>query len=444
MQKAASDNPPASIAGQTIPLTNLAEPYIAEDAERGTFLVNRRAFVEPHVLAIEKQVIFDKCWLYLGHESEIPNKGEFLTRKVGGRELIFVRGQDGIARAFFNTCPHRGAMVCREKSGKEKMFRCFYHAWTFDLTGKLIQRPEGERYSETAQAGMHNLVPVAQIEQYRGLYFVNFDADAVDLVTYLAGATEYIDLTIDQSEVAMEIVGGVQEYGFDANWKLLAENSFDGYHGLPTHATYFDYLQAAGGQLGESLGITSEPRDLGNGHAVIEYPAPWGRPIAKPVAAWGNEGAAECAEILKRLKDRFGKERAERIANNNFNMVIFPNFVINNIMAITFRTFFPEAPDKQFVKAWTLAPVDESETMRERRLYNFLEFLGPGGFATPDDCEALRLCQQGYQNLAAAGWNDISKGMGQDPIIANDEEQMRIFWREWDRRISSAEQSVSA
>jgi len=71
-----------------------------------------------------------------------------------------------------------------------------------------------------------------------------------------------------------------------------------------------------------------------------------------------------------------------------------------------------------------------------------LEFLGPGGFATPDDCEALRLCQQGYQNLASAGWNDISKGMGQDPIISNDEEQMRIFWREWNRRISSAEQGV--
>ncbi|HIE82619.1 MAG TPA: aromatic ring-hydroxylating dioxygenase subunit alpha [Dehalococcoidia bacterium] len=418
-----------------IPLHTLEEPLVAEDNERGTFLVNRRAFVDPNILLKEHQAIFDKCWLYLGHESELPKKGEFLTRKVGGRELIFVRDSEDKYRAFFNTCPHRGAMVCREKQGNGKMFRCFYHAWTFDLTGKLIQRPEGERYSEAAQEGMHDLVPVAQLDNYRGLYFANYDQDAVDLVTYLAGAIEYIDLTLDQSEVAMEIVGGIQEYGFQANWKLLAENSFDGYHGLPTHSTYFDYVQAAGGQLGESLTLTSEPHDLGNGHAAIEYGAPWGRPIAKPVAAWGNEGAAECAAIRDRLEERFGKERADRIAFNNFNMVIFPNFVINNIMAITFRTFYPEAPDKQHVKAWTLAPVDESAAMRERRLYNFLEFLGPGGFATPDDCEALRLCQEGYQNLASAGWNDISKGMGQDPIISNDEEQMRIFWREWGRRI---------
>jgi p-cumate 2,3-dioxygenase subunit alpha len=422
----------------TIPIQNITEPYVVEDNERHTFMVNRRAFVDPHVLQQEKEAIFDKCWLYLGHESEIQNIGDFLTRAVGGRELIFVRGKDGVARSFFNTCPHRGAMVCREKQGKEKMFRCFYHAWTFDLEGKLIQRPEADRYSAAAQEGMHNLVQVAKLEQYRGLYFVNFDPNAVDLVTYLAGAIEYIDLTIDHSEVAMEIVGGMQEYGFQANWKLLAENSFDAYHGLPTHATYFDYVLAAGGQLGESLTVTSEPKDLGNGHAVIEYGAPWGRPIAKPVAAWGNEGAAECAAILERLEERFGKERANRIANNNFNMVIFPNFVINNIMAITFRTFFPEAPDQQNVKAWTIAPVDESASMRKRRLYNFLEFLGPGGFATPDDCEALKLCQKGYTNLTNVGWNDISKGMGQDPIISGDEEQMRIFWREWDRRISGS------
>ena len=420
----------------TIPVREVvAEPMVVEDARQGVFRVNRRAFVSSEILALERERIFDRCWLYLGHESELPDKGSFLTRSVGGRELLFVRDMTGVARAFFNTCPHRGALVCREKQGKSKLFRCFYHAWSFDLKGKLVQRPEASRYSDDIEPGLHDLVPVAKLDQYRGLYFVNYDPDAVDLDTYLADAKEYIDLTVDQSEVAMEVVGGIQEYGFEANWKLLAENSFDGYHGLPTHATYFDYVVAAGGQMGEINTAISEPRDLGNGHAVIEYGAPWGRPVAKPVAAWGNEGAAETAAVRDKLEERFGKARADRIAYNNFNMVIFPNLVINNIMAITLRTFFPVAPDQQFVKAWTLAPADESSSMRERRLYNFLEFLGPGGFATPDDCEALRLCQEGYKNLAAAAWNDISKGMGKHPIHANDEEQMRIFWREWHRRV---------
>jgi p-cumate 2,3-dioxygenase alpha subunit len=418
----------------------IVEPYVVEDPGRGLFRVNRRTFVDPEILEREQRLIFDQCWLYLAHASEIPNPGDFLTRKVGGRELIFVHGKDGTVRAFFNTCPHRGAMVCRERQGNDKMFRCFYHAWTFNLEGRLITRPEANRYSQDIEPGTHDLVPVARLDQYRGLYFVNYHLGAVDLATYLADAKEYIDLTMDQSEVGMEVVGGIQEYGFDANWKLLAENSFDAYHGLPTHATYFDYVVAAGGQMGDVDVKMNEPRALGNGHAVIEYGAPWGRPVAKPVAAWGEDGAETTAAIRAALEARFGKERAHRIAYHNFNMVVFPNFVINNIMAITLRTFFPESPGKQHVKAWTLAPRDETPAMRKRRLYNFLEFLGPGGFATPDDCEALRLCQKGYQNLKAAGWNDISKGMGMDKQITNDEEQMRIFWREWNRRMSGGTQ----
>src|SRR5262245_8578541 len=419
--------------------TPVLEPYVIEDPERGIFRVNRRAFVDSVILERERRFIFDTCWLYLGHESEIVKKGDFLTRSVGGRELIVVRGQDNVIRAFFNTCPHRGAMVCREKHGNDKMFRCFYHAWTFDLQGKLITRPGAERYAQRVnEDGIHNLTPVPKLEHYRGLYFVNFDRNAVDLVTYLSRATEFLDLVLDQSEVGMEIVGGTQQYGFAANWKLLCENSIDGYHGMPTHATYFDYVMASGGQLGENFTKVNRPTDLGNGHTVIEYGAPWGRPVAKPVKAWGERGEEDTASIRARLEARFGRERAERIAYANRNMLIFPNLVINDIMAVTVRTFFPDGAGQQKVNAWALAPKDENALMRERRLYNFLEFLGPGGFATPDDCEALALCQRGYENLDHAGWNDISKGMNESEPLIDDEAQMRTFWREWNRRVFGA------
>ncbi|MBV1906985.1 MAG: aromatic ring-hydroxylating dioxygenase subunit alpha [Pseudomonadales bacterium] len=414
------------------------QPYVIENKGKSLFQVNRRVFVDDQILERETRKIFDTCWIYLGHESEIPNPGDFLTRQVAGKELIFVRSREGDVHAFFNTCPHRGAMVCREKQGNDKLFVCMYHAWSFDLAGKLVNRPEAKRYHADNSDGVHNLVPVANLDNYRGLYFVNYDVNAIDLPTYLGGAREYIDLTIDQSEVGMEIVGGTQEYGFDANWKLLVENSIDGYHGMPTHTTYFDYILAAGGQLGDTGTKINKPRDLGNGHAAIEYGSPWGRPIAKPVAAWGEQGEKDCAEIRAKLTERFGKERADRIAYNNFNLLIFPNLVINNVMAITIRTFYPQAANKQHVKAWALAPMDESKVMRERRLYNYLEFLGPGGFATPDDCEALKMCQQGYMNLKNVEWNDISKGMGENKQGNTDEKQMRVFWREWDRRMQSA------
>ena len=158
--------------------------------------------------------------------------------------------------------------------------------------------------------------------------------------------------------------------------------------------------------------------------------------------AWGEQGDNDTAALRARLEARFGRERAERISYTNRNMLIFPNLVINDIMAVTIRTFFPDAPDHQNVTAWALAPKEENALMRERRLYNYLEFLGPGGFATPDDCEALALCQRGYNNLTMAGWNDISKGMKLENPNIEDEFQIRIFWREWNRRMSPGAQAV--
>src|SRR5258706_869737 len=305
--------------------TAVAEfPLVDDRSAQGIFRVARRAFVETDVLDIERREIFGKCWLYLGHESEIAKPGDFLTRSVAGRSLIFARSKSGEVRAFFNTCPHRGAMVCREKQGSANMFRCFYHSWAFDLDGKLITRPGNESYAENANAnGEHNLVRAPRLESYRGLYFINFDRNAVDLPIYLGNTKEFIDLVMDQCPDGMEIVGGTQEYGFKANWKLLAENSMDGYHGQPTHATYFDYVMSTNGGLGDPIVKISKPHDLGSGHAVVEYGPPGGRPIAKPVPAWRSAGEEEVAALRAGLRQRLGEERANRIAYTNRNMVIF-------------------------------------------------------------------------------------------------------------------------
>lgn len=235
----------------------------------------------------------------------------------------------------------------------------------------------------------------------------------------------------------MDIVGGTQEYSIRANWKLLVENSIDGYHAATTHASYLDYLKGTAGSLA-SAPLSGVGRDLGNGHAVIEYTAPWGRPIGQWIPAWGEQGKADIERIVAGLTQRFGEERAQRIALNNRNLLIFPNLIINDIMAITVRTFYPLAPNQLHVNAWALAPADESEWSRKSRLENFLEFLGPGGFATPDDVEALQQCQAGYENLREAGWNDISKGMGKAQPAMDDEIQMRAFWTEWNVRIEQA------
>ena len=141
----------------------------------------------------------------------------------------------------------------------------------------------------------------------------------------------------------------------------------------------------------------------------------------------GRGGQARAFRLYDGLVQRFGKERADRIATYNRNLFIFPNLVINDIMAVTVRTYYPAAPDFMNISAWALAPKEETGWARKYRLFNFLEFLGPGGFATPDDVEALEQCQRGFRNSAEAQWNDISKGMGKANPSYDDELQMRVL-----------------
>jgi p-cumate 2,3-dioxygenase alpha subunit len=408
------------------------------DPTRQLFKVPRSAFTSQAVFEAEREEIFSRCWLYLGHSSEIVKPGQYVTRTVGGRNIIFNRDADKRVNAFFNTCPHRGATVARERTGTAKSFQCFYHGWVFGSDGGLKSQPGSESYSDSInQDGEVDLVRVPRLEEYRGFWFLCYDKDAVSLAEYLGDAREYLDLVADHSAAGMELVGGTQEYSIRANWKLLVENSIDGYHAATTHASYLDYLKGTAGALA-SVPLKGFGKDLGGGHAVIEYAAPWGRPIAQWIPAWGEEGKADLDRIHAGLVERFGEERAKRIGLTNRNLLIFPNLIINDIMAITVRTFYPLAPNYQHVNAWSLAPVDENEWARKRRLENFLEFLGPGGFATPDDVEALQQCQAGYDNAREAGWNDISKGMGREIPSMDDEAQMRAFWTQWNKMLGKS------
>jgi p-cumate 2,3-dioxygenase alpha subunit len=164
--------------------------------------------------------------------------------------------------------------------------------------------------------------------------------------------------------------------------------------------------------------------------------APWGRPYAHWVPGWGEQCRAEIDEIARGLIARIGEERGWRISQGNRNTLIFPNLVINDIMAITIRTFYPVRPDYMEVSAWALAPVGETATSRDRRLHNFLEFLGPAAF--PDDVETLEMCQDSYNNRIGVEWNDISKGQLNAKPERNDEEQMRVFWWCWKALLTPA------
>ncbi len=132
-----------------------------------------------------------------------------------------------------------------------------------------------------------------------------------------------------------------------------------------------------------------------------------------------------------------------RIMDGIGNMLIFPNLVfVDNFKTI--RTFFPPSLDYVEITAWGLMPKEDSPELRQKRIDNFLSFLGPGGFATPDDVEALENCQRGFANREVE-WSDISRGMKRQQPSVTDELQMQTFWRRWNELItlSQLEQTLA-
>jgi p-cumate 2,3-dioxygenase alpha subunit len=228
----------------------------------------------------------------------------------------------------------------------------------------------------------------------------------------------------------MRVVPGANKYSCRANWKLMVENSIDGYHGLPVHSTYFDYL-ASIGSIHTKRMSPGRCVDLGNGHAVIESEAPFGRPVARWDVLFGEEAKGDIAATRARLVERFGEERAFRMADTIRNLLIFPNLIVNDVAAITVRVMEPIEPGYMEVNAWALAPAEEDAVQLQRRLDSYITFLGPGGFATPDDMEVLEDAQRGFATIDALEYSDISRGMASPEPVQTDELQMRAFWRAW-------------
>ncbi|MBL8376795.1 MAG: Rieske 2Fe-2S domain-containing protein [Burkholderiales bacterium] len=412
---------------------------VQDDRARGVFRVNRRAFVDAQVLELERRHIFERCWLYVGHESEVASPGRFVSRNVGGKPILMNRDSGGRINVFFNACMHRGAQVCRETSGQARNFTCPYHGWVYGDDGALRHQPIPESYSAACNAnGELDLKRVPKSASYCGFVFLNFDAGAQSLEDYLAGAREYLELASLHGEKGMTVLPGSQSYSARANWKLLQENSADGYHADTTHASYFDYIKSREGAVKNLYAAKGfgRVRNLGNGHSVSESlnGTPWGRPTARWMPSWSESLRGALEDVHRRMIDRLGEEKATFICHGDRNLLIFPNLVVNDVTALTIRTFYPLAPDYFEISAWGLAPIDEAPALRDLRMRNYLEFLGPGGFATPDDQEMLESCQRGYAAMGGADWNDLSRGMasedGPNPA-KQDELQMRTFWRRW-------------
>jgi 3-phenylpropionate/trans-cinnamate dioxygenase alpha subunit len=214
--------------------------------ERGE--VDRRIYSDDEIFELEMERIFARAWLFLCHETQIPEPGDFFQSVMGRDNVLVVRQKDGTVRAHLNTCAHRGNAVCRAEEGNAKSFLCTYHGWSYGIDGTLKGVPGFKTfYDGELTKSEHGLPPVAQVAIYKGFVFGTNDATAPPLEEYL-GATGRLGLDLIACRGDMAVVPGVQKFILDCNWKFALDNLFDWYHPQVTHASAF--IPEIFGQMG--------------------------------------------------------------------------------------------------------------------------------------------------------------------------------------------------
>ena len=406
---------------------------IVEDAMAGTFRIHRSTMTSDEIMALEKTRIFDRSWLYVGHDSEVPKVGDFRRRVVAGRPLFMVRGQDNKVRVFLNTCRHRGALVCRQDEGNSRAFMCFYHGWTYNDRGELTGVPDIGGYAGCLDQSKLGLMEPPKVDSYQGLYFVNFDANAPSFLDYLGDAKDLLDMSMESADIlgGWEVIRGSAKYNIKANWKLLIENSVDNYHFRPIHQSYLDFRGERRDIGDRAFEERRHPRGVGfkNGHVAMLSPAP-GRTIANPVSRWSPAVIEEVNRVRGELIKRYGEARGASMAEVSRFLIIFPNVCIHDTQSgFKIRQIWPVSPGIMEVNQWELVPRNEREDVRAARMEGAVTFQGPGGFGTPDDIEGLESCQAGFA-AKEVEWSDASRGMRRE---ARDDDELtsRAFWRQW-------------
>ena len=199
-------------------------------------LIRREAWRSETIFELEKAGIFGRNWLFLGHDSQIKNKGDFVQAYMCETPVILARGDNGKVFANINSCSHRGVPVCRADHGNAKRFICPYHNWSYGIDGKLIAIPQEKELKNRCDKSSLSLKPVPRLENWRGFWFGCMRDDIEPLEAYLGDMKFYLEAFLDRFEGGIEFVGAPHRWVINANWKLPVENQLgDVNHGPYLH-----------------------------------------------------------------------------------------------------------------------------------------------------------------------------------------------------------------
>jgi benzoate/toluate 1,2-dioxygenase subunit alpha len=422
---------------------------LVRDAE-----VHRDVYTDPEIFTLEMERLFVNTWLYVGHDSQVPNPGDYFGTTLGAQPVLMVRHEDDVVRVLYNRCPHKGTRITTETCGNTgKFFRCPYHAWSFRTDGSPVALPLPAGYENSAftqSQAARGLTPVRHVHNHRGFVFAKLADSGPDFGTYFGDSLSSIDNMVDRSPVGrLEVAGGVLRYMHNCNWKMLVENQTDTCHPMVAHmssaGTAID-LWKRGGEASpkpmaveiyspfmaayefyEKMGIRTW--DNGHGHTGVSHSI--------------HSNYSSVPGYFEQMAEAYGEVRAKAILDENrHNTIYFPNLMLKGPIQLL-RLFKPLAADRTLVESWTFRLVGAPDFLLERTLvYNRL-INAPTSVVGHDDLEMYERAQEG---LHADGnpWVSLhrlySPREAEQPVSVENgttERQMRNQFRAWRRYMTA-------
>ncbi|MEY2532779.1 MAG: hypothetical protein QOF29_689 [bacterium] len=370
----------------------------------------------------ELRTVFARSWIFVAHESEIANGGDYKTAYIGRQPVVVSRSaDDGSIHVMFNRCRHRGSAVCQREYGNANHFRCAYHGWTYASSGELVGVPFPDGYDDGFDKGAMGLVHVPRMEIYRGFVFASLDHDAPALREYLGPAHRYLDFIADLPG-GIELSARAQKLTYQGNWKLQVENTIDPYHFSFTHKSWLDIIKDRTGVPSSWVkNLTTNPGwrtvDLGNGHSAHEY-GPLEDHINGPAGGTANFTGGELLP---------------------FNFIVFPTL---SFVGAHLRLVVPRSATETRVFLYPLVPKGLSDDKLATVLRNHESFYGPSGAGSADDIEVgFERVMHGLSATATSeDWVLMSRGIEREVIDeatgirygrSSDEVPQRGFYRRW-------------
>jgi nitrite reductase/ring-hydroxylating ferredoxin subunit len=352
--------------------------------------ISREIFVNEEIYAQEQERVFARSWLFVGHESQVPNPGDYFVSCMGEESVILTRDRAGKVHVFLNSCRHRGMKVCRYDEGNATVFTCPYHGWSYGTNGALVGVPYfREAYRSELDKSQWGLVEVAQMHSYKGTVWANWDPAAPSFLEYLGEFRCFLDLILDGwdgREGQAEVLGGVQKWLIPCNWKFPAENfSGDSYHNIshrsvdlvgvgPSGRSRRDYSEL---DIARKFHVAIPDR----GHQTIVNVLPKDH---KPQPVYQN--SAEVAEYFRHCDE----ERRKRGANTRLlgsPGEIFPNLALLPRQPRTLAVWHPRSAHQ--TEVWRFYLVDRAAPPAVKNFLRdyYIRYSGPAGMTEQDDME---------------------------------------------------------